>query len=440
MNRITQYIDPVGKVYIGKDIVVRKISAGHANQVKAIIHSGLTHKLVEKKLFPQTTLKQVKNVTLLIHRKIKYCSEPEEWSFEMLKDAALMMLEVDKIARSYGYTLKDFHSDNVCFEHARPIFFDFGSITKDENKCLFNTYYPEFLHRFFLPLYLWSKGDEYAAVSFMLDETKERRFFGVKKLKCTAFNVRLIAFITRVLRFVKRRFKINLGQIRNSPARNMRLIKNLKHAPVESPWMNYHDKFYKEVASAEDTNRFKSIIELIKPYTPKTVLDVAGNSGAFSIELVKNIKQLENVYCCDCDHNALERLYKLLKENGNPLSDTITPLFLNIVYPSRTYLEKRYARLKSDVVCALALTHHLILSQYIEIEFFFSELKEYAKKAVIVEFMPLGLYGGGSTPKIPDWYTLDWFTQKFEKFFVLKGTFKLGENRIALLGEVEETN
>ena len=58
--------------------------------------------------------------------------------------------------------------------------------------------------------------------------------------------------------------------------------------------------------------------------------------------------------------------------------------------------------IKSDIVLAMAVTHHLILGQKLSIDFIFSQIKQYANKYVFIEFMPLGLWGGKEIlPKIP---------------------------------------
>jgi hypothetical protein len=76
---------------------------------------------------------------------------------------------------------------------------------------------------------------------------------------------------------------------------------------------------------------------------------------------------------------------------------------------------------KSDVVLALAITHHLLLTQGHKIEEIFEKTKSFSKNYVFVEFMPLGLWGGDRNikPNVPDWYTSDFFENKFQKYFQL---------------------
>jgi hypothetical protein len=55
---------------------------------------------------------------------------------------------------------------------------------------------------------------------------------------------------------------------------------------------------------------------------------------------------------------------------------------------------------------------------------------------VLIEFMPLGLFDGTSTPPIPSWYSVDWFRSNFAKQFELLQEETLEENRILFVGRL----
>ena len=77
------------------------------------------------------------------------------------------------------------------------------------------------------------------------------------------------------------------------------------------------------------------------------------------------------------------------------------------------------AQLQSDIVFALALTHHLILSQGISLLVLLNTLSHLTHQYIVIEFMPLGLWDGKNAPPIPDWYNINWFRVHFEKYFML---------------------
>ena len=88
---------------------------------------------------------------------------------------------------------------------------------------------------------------------------------------------------------------------------------------------------------------------------------------------------------------------------------------------------------------ALALTHHLILSHNIDIDYIFKSMRALTTKYIIIEFMPLGLYDGKTptTPKVPPYYTAQWFRNNFEKYFFLITDEQLEVNRHLFVGKAK---
>ena len=64
---------------------------------------------------------------VLAHEQIPFVSYPYEWTFGMLKDAALLQLELVQAALERDLILKDSSPYNVQFRGARPTFIDVGS-------------------------------------------------------------------------------------------------------------------------------------------------------------------------------------------------------------------------------------------------------------------------------------------------------------------------
>ena len=93
-------------------------------------------------------------------------------------------------------------------------------------------------------------------------------------------------------------------------------------------------------------------------------------------------------------------------------------------------------RMRSDLVLAMALTHHLILSQGMPMDFIFRRFAESTNKWLVVEFMPKGLWGGAENlPAVPEWYTMENFKSSMEKFFTVEKILPLEDNRIVLVGK-----
>src|SRR3990170_8347587 len=104
----------------------------------------------------------------LEHPRLPLISYPYEWTFSMLKDAAILQLDLLEGALNAGLTIKDSTPYNIQFVEGRPVFIDIGS---------FEAYrqgepwigYRQFTRQFLFPLLLrawvgvpfqpWLRGD-----------------------------------------------------------------------------------------------------------------------------------------------------------------------------------------------------------------------------------------------------------------------------------------
>ncbi len=63
----------------------------------------------------------------LRHPRLPFISYPYEWTFSMLKDAALLQLDLLEGALGAGITIKDSTPFNIQFRDGKPVFIDIGS-------------------------------------------------------------------------------------------------------------------------------------------------------------------------------------------------------------------------------------------------------------------------------------------------------------------------
>ena len=80
---------------------------------------------------------------------------PREWTFSMLKDAALLVLELNEVTAQFGYQTKDCHGYNVLFQDGKPVYVDFGSIAPVTYRGHVLLAYDEFLRCYYYPLQIW---------------------------------------------------------------------------------------------------------------------------------------------------------------------------------------------------------------------------------------------------------------------------------------------
>ena len=70
-----------------------------------------------------------RGAAVLKHETVPMVSYPYEWPFGMLRDAALLQLDVTRAALDEGMTLKDATPFNIQWVGPRPTFIDIGSFT-----------------------------------------------------------------------------------------------------------------------------------------------------------------------------------------------------------------------------------------------------------------------------------------------------------------------
>ncbi|WP_264566707.1 class I SAM-dependent methyltransferase [Flavobacterium sp. N3904] len=464
-------IDDFGRVFFYNNRVFREISKEKEKFCLELLSSAMFKELIQKELIPQTLISEEFPETkklILEHTKVVE-SLQHEWTFEMFKDAALMVLEINDVCNKYGYELKDAHTLNVLFNNNKPIFVDLGSIDLIRSKNNWIAY-EEFLNSFFIPLRFWSKNELFI-VRKLLESNFHRMFtipsqnieesglykllgvdnsyafsFRKNKLFSTERNISLITFFVKAsnkfLRIVFKkknklfRYDLKINRITEIFPKNTinSNIVSLSKSTFDSQWKGYHSKFYNEIESVNYSYRFKRLLEIINDLKDiDTIIDLAGNEGYFSFLLSKEMT-LKNVILVDYDENAINEAYL----NSKKLNiKNVTPLLLNFMFtPDLLGTSKR---LRSDLAVSLAVTHHLILTGKFSLAAIFDRLIMFSNKYVIVEFMPLGLWSIETKIKqnLPDWYSIDWFRDEFVNRFNLLIEEQLEENRIVFVGKIK---
>lgn len=402
-------LDPLGRVFKYKGDIYRGIYSDKQEYVNNIFKCGLYQELYEKKLFVKTEFAKYrnKNFSIVLKHKRLTTSLPTEWTANMLKDASLLILKVNEVCNKYGYELGDAHPYNVLFDGFRPVWVDFGSIVP---KNQIWRAYPEFINFTIVPLVYMINNELYEAYSILQSE---------RTYKIASKDFRLTILYKNFLELCgESEEKINGNIVNNEWVENS--IKNLKSE--EMFWSNYQkesDKLENDMKPHKNNhfNRFFKLIPIIKEYSKdsKSMIDLAGNMGLFSIICSKKIHFLKKIINTDYDYYSIEKSYFFLKSNN---IETVNSYLLNFMSPIHHWV---YRNFKSDIVVALAITHHLLLTQGFKIDEIFEKIKSFSNKYVYIEFMPLGLWGGdiNNKPIIPDWYTEDWFERNFCKYFYL---------------------
>lgn len=454
-------VDDVGALYIDHDCLYRVIGVDKKQEALAILECGLIQELVNIGLFPDTELavdKCAGDQLVIKHRKIERTIYPFEWSPEMLRLAAICVLEVNDCARKYGYELKDVHPYNVMFENSKPIYVDFGSFIKVQvgySWCAYKEFLDCYIrvlrlvHYGFISLYKHAfllRGTGFDGVEIAAATSKVSGVLSVNLLKKLsraldlylrgplisedAINRRLQSRVA--IFFAKFILRNRFLPFRNySSAKLKRKIKKL-NLTGQSFWGNYHQQagFYDPSGSINLSPRMDWVLKKVEELQSETVIEFAGNQGVLS-KRIALLPSVSSVVCSDYDENAVNHMIltsqvsKLYPANFDFMSDTREALS-----------GERALRLKSDLVIALAVTHHLVLTQKYSIDSIISTLAGYSRKNIIIEFMPLGLWDGNSAPSLPVWYTEQWFRDALSIHFNIVDRAQIEENRIIFVGEI----
>ncbi len=430
-------------------VFLRGVKDQLALDLRHALSCGLIDELFSSGLIPET---KISDTTIdgydlvLSHQKLPFVSYPHEWSFSMLRDAGYLALEISEIAHKYGFRLKDPHSYNIVFSKNKPVFVDVGSLVRYETppETPKISTYQEFLSCYYYPLYLWSKGDIYTARKWVQRwkiMTPVESFVSYKFsfLPTYAKNLltKLSSYDARLQCYGNGRTFAGLADkivraipFRNKPATSAlrKKLEALKAPQIKSAWGEYHGMYD---VKTQFHQRISKISDLVADLSPASVVDIAGNQGVVISEIMTRTS-LSQAICIDYDAQAIENGYLRAKHSSD-----INYAVVNPFYPECNNFETQPSRrFSSELVMALAVTHHLVLGQGYDIDYIFTKVKEYSTRYVMIEFMPLGLYNSvarAGTPP-PEWYTLAWFKKHFEVHFNLLKIIELEENRVLFLG------
>jgi hypothetical protein len=465
--------DTTGRVVFLEGRVLRGIYSESADDVRLLLKSGLIEALVRRDLFPRT---EVAGTNLpgfeltLEHALIHPFSLQSEWTANMFRDAAIALLETNRIAKQFGYETKDANLHNVTFVGTTPVFFDLGSFQKIDRPGHGWSSYNLFIRDVVRLLVLRNQGGsalfdmlvDYSFQNYLSDEDYVRLRLGAFS---RVLSVRAFTFLKRAYagtlslswcsdevfadRIGKSFWRRHLGSpvlklLRRSnhseratadfAGLQRKLHKMAKPKPA-TVWGGYQDSIFNE--KGEPTAlapRYQRILDLLSELKPSSVVEIAGNMGRVSLAIyLKGIAK--RVTCTDYDEGAVEAAYELFKHrgNGNCLAARI-----NFAEDNRSIkIPDVASRYKSDAVVALAVTHHLILTQGLQGDLLMKRFADFCDRFALIEFMPWGLWDNinrGPIPSVPSWYTADWFRAHFVKRFDLLKEETVSDNRVVFVG------
>ena len=378
-------------------------------------------------------------VAALEHVRLPFLSYPYEWCFSMLRDAALLQLDLLSQALDEDLILKDASPFNIQFRGFRPTFIDIGSFQRLATNQIWEAY-GQFCQLFLFPLLLQAHKDvpfqpwlaarldgipalEMDNLMSWRDLARPGVFAHVYlQAKLRKRYQRLDSDLessVRAGKFDKRLIQANVQRLG-------KLVRKLDWSPAASEWSDYaNDNSYPE-QDREAKRRF--VRESLGDRRRELVWDLGCNTGEYSFIAAE---QTDLVVAFDADYLAIERLYRQLRRQNR---GSILPLVMNLAQPSpplgwrhqeRAGLEQRP---KPDMTLALALVHHLALSANVPLGEFVSFAAALGGE-LLVEFptredaMVKRLLGR-KTEQHPD-YSRDSFERELGRHFFVRKTLDL---------------
>jgi hypothetical protein len=456
--------DPASRVFVGPEGVFRALSATGLEDWRALAASATFERFSASggligteecgaADLPAPVAEGVRTgltgdvAGVLRHERVPFVSYPYEWSFAMLREAALLQLDLMLSALDDGLILKDASPYNVQWRGARPVFVDVGSFERLREGEPWAGY-RQFCSLYLNPLLLQA----YRGIPFQgllrgsmdgISPAEADRYFSARDhlrrgvLTHVHLHSRLEAGNAaraggEAQREVREAgFKSEL--IRANVRRLRKLVQRLDWSPGSSAWSGYRDAN----TYTEDTVLAKEefVAAALRSAAPGLVWDVGANDGAYSrIAAAAGAR----VVALDSDHATVDALYRALAAEG---SESILPLVADITDPSpglgwrgseRAPLEERG---RPDVALCLAVVHHLAISGNLPLREVVAWMRS-LDAVVVVEFPPrtdpmvARLLSGKGPDANPD-YDLETFESLLsERFSIGRRERLAGDGRV----------
>jgi predicted RNA methylase len=404
--------DPSGFVFRHGERVFRALDDECAAIVGELKDDGLLDRLQRDQLIVDTCFVDDESLrstlaethrgyeTFLEHEVLTNISYPYEWSVSMLADAGVHTIDVQLELLKQGFALKDATAYNVQFVSGKPIFIDISSFERPKRQDVWFAL-GQFQRMFLFPLLLnrysgWDLQSYFLPNLDGLDVERVAAIVGFRR----RYSPRLLLDVglpALLGRWADRQKKVSRdlldkprqdssAQIINLRRLRSKVLKLASAYRVRGVWAEYTTICnYDEAAE----NAKKMLVkEFLLAEKPDRVTDLGCNTGDYSRLAAECGAKVTAV---DADHDAIELLYRSLKDKPAPISPMVIDLcnpspgigLLNRERPS--FLERNHA----DCVFALALIHHLLVSGNLSLAAIRDLMCEVTQRDLVLEFVPV---------------------------------------------------
>lgn len=399
----SSFRDPSGFLFRRGGTLYRQVNRSHKQHYDLLISSGLYKTLVERELLIPHEEVSFDSPSIKTHKTLKpevvsFISYPYEWSFSQLQDAALVTMQIQKLALQFGMSLKDASAYNIQFHKGTPLLVDTLSLEQYVEDLPWVAY-RQFCQHFLAPLALMSRVDG------RLNQVARNHIDGVpldfagRLLPWrTCFSLPLFLHIHLHAR-AQRRYSS-----KEMPARNRRLSRNSFLGLIDSleaavkrlswndndksaDWSDYYSRSSYDSVSFQDKIRIVSEwLDKLHP-VPRCLWDFAANTGLFS-----RLASRRGIFTVsiDSDLACVEMNYR---QSRRQRETQVLPLCMDLTNPSPSLGWQNRERMSlldrgpADVALALAIIHHLAISNNLPL----SRIADFFAQCcgrLVIEFVP----------------------------------------------------
>ncbi|MFI6263385.1 class I SAM-dependent methyltransferase [Micromonospora sp. NPDC051006] len=376
--------DPANRVFHVGDDVLRGLDARAAEDWRALAGTDFFTALLAagkvcgtEAVEPARVPADTPWAAVLRHERIPFISHPYEWSFGMLRDAALLHLEILQAALPAGFTTKDGSAYNLQWRGSEPVFIDVGSfepLRDGEPWAGYRQFCQTLLYPMLLTAHLGVDFQPWLRARVDGIEADQLRplFRGARRLLPGvpthlhlhgAMQSRNAAASTTDVRAQLRAAgysrELALATVRGIE----KLVRRLDRRPATSHWADYQRTCGYSSQDRVAKERFVTAALADGP-RPRLVLDLGANDGRYARLAAGHADQ---VVAVEQDPAVADALYRALREERE---HRILPLVMDLADPSpgggwrgveRASFADRAAA--ADVVLALAVVHHLAIGR-----------------------------------------------------------------------------
>ncbi|GAA4723648.1 class I SAM-dependent methyltransferase [Phytohabitans rumicis] len=435
--------DPAGRVFYVDGEVLRGLGPGAADDWRALVATEFFGRFVGAGKICETEEASQRDDWALVlrHERIPFVSYPYEWSFAMLRDAALLHLEILRAALDEGLTTKDGSAYNLQWRGAAPVFIDIGSFEPARDGEPWAGY-RQFCQTMLYPLMAQAHlGVDFqpwlrAAVDGIEPAQMRRLLGGGRRFKAgvlkhvhlhDAVQSRNAGESTRAVRAELREAGFGAELRKATVGAIDKLVQRLDWQPPASHWSGYQQTC---TYSDEDRAAKAAFVDSALSTVDGLVLDLGANDGTYSRIAARHAKY---VVAVESDAAVVDGLYRRLRADGEK---RILPLVMDLADPSpgigwrgreRASFEQRAGQ--ADAVLALAVVHHLAIGRNVPLPEIVDWLAALGRR-VVVEFVePDDPMARRLLANKPEGLFADYRRDAFEKLFAERFTVERREQR-----------